>query len=113
MVSGINSTLAALFTFGKKLSTTAGNVANVNTDGYKKRVASINDNSEGQPQLEVRESNEPGALIQENGVMRETSNVDLAEELPQMIVAQRGYEANIKALETQDQVLKSTIDILA
>jgi flagellar hook protein FlgE len=45
--------------------------------------------------------------------MRETSNVDLAEELPQMIVSQRGYEANIKALETQEEVLKSTIDILA
>ena len=113
MVSGINSSLAALFTFGKKLSNTAGNVANVNTDGYKKRVATIKEDSAGQPELDLRTSDEPGALIQENGVVTETSNVDLAEELPQMIVTQRSYEANIKALETQAQVLKSTIDILA
>lgn len=113
MISGINSSLAALFTFGNKLSNTAGNIANVNTDGYKKRVAVIQDDSAGQPQLDVTTSNEPGALIQENGVMTETSNVDLAEELPQLIVSQRGYEANIKALEVQDEVLKSTIDILA
>jgi flagellar basal body rod protein FlgC len=30
-----------------------------------------------------------------------------------MMVAQRGYEANIKALSVQDDVLKSTLDILA
>ena len=113
MISGINSSLAALFTFGNKLSVTAGNVANVNTNGYKKRVATISNDSTEQPQLDVRTSNEPGALIQEDGLMRETSNVDLAEELPQMIVSQRGYEANIKAMETQDEVLKSTIDVLA
>ncbi len=113
MVSGINSSLAALFTFGKKLSNTAGNIANVNTDGYKKRVATIKGNSAEQPELDLRISDEPGALIQEEGVMRETSNVDLAEEIPQMILTQRNYEANIKALETQAEVLKSTIDILA
>jgi len=113
MVSGINSSLAALFTFGNKLANTAGNVANVNTDGYKKRVANIKDDSANQPQLDVSTSNEPGALIQVDGALRETSNVDLGEELPQLIVSQRGYEANIKALEAQDGMLKSTIDILA
>jgi len=113
MVSGINSTLAALFTFGNKLANTAGNIANANTDGYKKRVAIINDDSANQPQLDVSTSNEPGALIQVDGVLTQTSNVDLSEELPQLIVSQRGYEANIKALEAQDDVLKSTVDILA
>ena len=112
MVSGISSSLAALFTFGNKLSVTAGNIANVNTDSYKKRVATITDNSAGLPQVDVKVSDSPGALIQEDGVTKETSNVDLAEEFPQMIVAQRGYEANIKALDAQNQVLKYTLDIL-
>jgi flagellar basal-body rod protein FlgC len=113
MISGINSSLAALFTFGKMLSNTAGNVANVNTDGYKKTVGTIEEDGEGLPELDLSKSDSPGALVQEDGVTTETSNVDLLEELPQMMVAQRGYEANIKALSVQDDVLKSTLDILA
>jgi flagellar hook protein FlgE len=38
--------------------------------------------------------------------------VDLAEEFPQMMIAQRGYEANIKALKAQSDVLKSILDIV-
>ncbi len=112
MISGINSSLAALSTFGKALSNTAGNIANVNTNGYKETVATINDDSAGLPQVNLRTSNAPGALVQEGGVLTETSNVDLAQEMPQMMIIKNGYEANIKALEVQDQVLKSTMDIL-
>ena len=45
-------------------------------------------------------------------VENELSNVDLAEELPQTILAQRGYEANLKTIQTYDETLKSIIDIL-
>jgi len=113
MVSGVNASFAALFTFGNMLANTAGNVANVNTNGYKKTVATITEDAQGLPELSLTKSDSAGPLIQENGIMTEASNVDLAEELPQMIVAQRGYEANIKALKVQDDLLKSTIDILA
>ena len=40
------------------------------------------------------------------------SNVDLTEEIPQTITAQRGYEANLKLIETQDEMLGSVLDIL-
>jgi flagellar basal-body rod protein FlgC len=113
MISGINSSLAAFFTFGAQLSNTAGNVANVNTDGYKKTVGTIVEDSAGLPALALSTSDSPGALIQKDGVMTETSNVDLNEELPQMIVTRTGYEANIKALQVQDDLLKSTLNILA
>lgn len=112
MISGTSASIAALLTFGKKLSSTAGNVANVNTDGYKKRVSTIVEGGERLPELSVRESDSPGALVDEAGVMRETSNVDLGEELPQMIVSQRGYEANIKVLEAQEDLERVTLDIL-
>jgi flagellar hook protein FlgE len=56
--------------------------------------------------------NTSGALVEEYGVARETSNVDLAAELAQMMIAQRGYEANIQALKTQNEVLKSIMDIV-
>jgi flagellar basal body rod protein FlgG len=112
MIKGTSASLAALFTFGKKLSNTAGNVANVNTKGYKKTVATIIEDGKGLPEVSLRKSDSPGALIEEDGIMQETSNVDLLEELPQMVVTQRGYEANIKALKTQDDLLKATLDIL-
>ncbi len=112
MISGINASQAALSTFSKTLSNTAGNIANVNTDGYKETVATINDDSAGLPQVSLKTSDAPGALLQEGGVVRETSNVDLAQEIPQMIISRAGYEANIKALEAQNNVLKSTIDMM-
>ena len=40
------------------------------------------------------------------------SNVDLAEEIPQTMIAQRGYEANLATLRTRDEMLKSIIDII-
>lgn len=113
MVSGISASLAALFAFGKKLSNTAHNVANVNTDGYKKWVATITEDGQGLPEVTLLRSDSPGPLIVEEDGVREGSNVDLTEEMPQMMIAQRGYEANIKALKTQTDVLESIIDILA
>ena len=112
MISGINASQAALSTFSKTLSSTAGNIANVNTDGYKGTVATINDDNAGLPQVSLKTPDAPGALLQEGGVVRETSNVDLAQEMPQMMISQAGYEANIKALEAQNNVLKSTIDMI-
>ncbi len=41
MLGGINSALSALKAFSKKISSTANNIANINTTGFKKRVASF------------------------------------------------------------------------
>ena len=112
MISGINTSLAALFAFSNQLSNSAGNIANVNTDGYKETVATIKDDSAGLPQVHLKTSCAPGALLQEGGVVRESSNVDLAQEIPQMMISQASYDSNIKALETQNKVLKSTIDMM-
>lgn len=43
----------------------------------------------------------------------EASNVDLASEFANMIVAQQGYEANAKALTTMDQVSQATIQLVS
>jgi len=42
----------------------------------------------------------------------ETSNVDPAEETVQMIMAQRGYEANLKSLATQNEMQEAILDIM-
>jgi flagellar basal body rod protein FlgG len=112
MIPGIQSSLAALFTFGKKLSTHAQNVANSNTDGYKKRVTRVSEGREGLPEAQTTTSDTQGLIIQKEDRTREASNVDLAEEFPQMMIATRAYEANLKSIKTQDEILKSTLDML-
>ena len=112
MISGLSSSLAGLAAFGKKLSNAADNIANSNTSGYKKTTSVITEDAAGLPDVHLTRSAAPGALIQESdGTTTEQSNVDLAEELTQTIVAQRGYEANLKALKAQSDTLGSLLDV--
>jgi flagellar hook protein FlgE len=43
---------------------------------------------------------------------KETSNVDLSEEVPQMMVTQHAYQANMKVIQTQDEVLGNMLNIV-
>jgi flagellar hook protein FlgE len=49
-----------------------------------------------------------GTLI---GNALEQSNVDMAQEFTQMILAQRGYQANSKTITVSDQLLVDTINL--
>jgi flagellar hook protein FlgE len=49
-----------------------------------------------------------GSLI---GGAIEGSNVDMAQEFTQMILAQRGYQANSKSITTADQILMDTLNL--
>ncbi|WP_249979037.1 flagellar hook protein FlgE [Vreelandella olivaria] len=55
----------------------------------------------------------PGAglrgLIQPSAI--ETSNVDMASELVDMIIAQRAYQANSQSISTQDELLQTIINL--
>lgn len=53
---------------------------------------------------------EDGLGTIESGFL-EMSNVDLATELGNLIVTQRGYEANAKVFTTSDEVLRETIEL--
>ena len=112
MISGISSSLSSLFAFSRVLANTANNVANVNTDGYKGSTATIVEDRNGLPDVGIEKSDMPGSMIQDgSGSLRELSNVDLAAEFPRMMISQRGYEANIKALRIQNETIGSLLDI--
>jgi flagellar basal-body rod protein FlgG len=49
-----------------------------------------------------------GSLLQS---YLETSNVNVAEEMVNMILAQRAYEVNSKAIQTSDQMMELTNNI--
>jgi len=50
----------------------------------------------------------PGGIVA--GAL-EGSNVDLAEEFTDMIVAQRGYQASARIVTTSDELLQETVSL--
>ena len=113
MISGIGASLAGLAVFGKKLSNAANNIANSGSVGFKKTEAVIREDETGLPELDLERTETPGPLFQEqDGTLLELSNVDLAEELTETLTAQRGYEANLKALKAQSEMLGKVLDII-
>ena len=116
MILPLNSSISALQAHVKKLGVTAHNIANVNSEGYKKYRATMEEDPLGGVQVDISRVDSPGHpyKVVENGqsVVKETSNVDLAEEIPNLMIAQRGYEANLKTIQTQEKVLGSLLDIV-
>jgi flagellar hook protein FlgE len=116
MISALNSTVSALRAFVTKLGVTADNIANANTDGFKKNRAILQEVSTGGVRVEIRKDDSPGFRYEafENGetVEKETSNVDLTEEIPNLMVTKRAYQANLKTIETQDEMLGSLLDTI-
>ncbi|NLW34401.1 flagellar basal body rod C-terminal domain-containing protein [Syntrophorhabdus aromaticivorans] len=114
MISPISTSLAGLRVFTGKLQNTANNIANSGTDSYKAKQAAIVEDPAGLPSLNITLDNTPGAVIQESdGLIRETSNVDLSREIPSMMIAKRCYEANLKTFKAQRDILESLLDITA
>ncbi len=114
MIDGVFASIAGTRAFGKKLGNAAGNIANCNTDGYKRTEAVITEDQAGLPEVTLSAVDRPGVIYADtDGTRRETSNVDLSEEMTQMLIARRAYEANIVALKAQDETVKSVLDIFA
>lgn len=116
MISGIHSGLSALSAIQIKTQVTANNVANVNTDGFKKtRATLVEADQQGGITTNIQQMATPGPMVYEpteNGdTLVEKSNVELTEELPKMLIDRRSYQANIKSIQVQDEMLGSLLDI--
>ncbi|OAZ98490.1 flagellar hook protein FlgE [Halomonas sp. G11] len=74
-----------------------------NGDNLWTATASSGQELVGAPGTGQRGLIEPGAV--------ETSNVDMAAELVDMIVAQRAYQANSQTISTQDELLQTIINL--
>ena len=98
------------------MGVTANNIVNANTDGFKKSRASLKEGANGDVIVEINRVNTPGHRYQElegdQLVEKENSNVKIEEEVPKMMVTQRTYEANLKVLQTQDNMSETFLDIM-
>lgn len=112
MISGLSSSVSGLWVFVRKLENAARNIANSNTDQYKSRKATIVEDAAGLPIVNVIVDETPGVSVQDtDGTPRDTSNVDLSREIPELLISKRGYEANLKTLKIQDEALDTLLDI--
>jgi flagellar hook protein FlgE len=62
----------------------------------------------GLPQIGTAGSGGRGTLL---GGNIEMSNVDLAQEFTNLIIAQRGFQANSRVITTSDQMLQDLVDL--
>ena len=107
-ISGLNANATAMTVVGH-------NIANVNTDGFKKNRATFQTGQNGGVRVEIRRDESLGFRydVTENGetVEKETSNVDLTEQLVKLIEAQRNFQANAQVIQTADTITQTIINI--
>ncbi len=115
MISGIYSAVSALFSFGKKVESNANNIANANTDGFKKTRVTLQETLPQGVEPKVEKVNTPGPVVVKqtaDGMQPvELSNVSLATELPKMQINQRLFEANLKSLKALQDIEDAVIDL--
>ena len=109
MISALSSAVSAIKAFDKKMAVVSNNVANAQTDGYKKSRADLKEGNAGDVKVDISVVDSPGPIIavEENNstVQKEMSNVDLVKEFSDLIRAQRGFQASSRIITVADQVL--------
>ncbi len=115
MISGVNAALSGLLAIQKKVDSTANNIANADSDGYKKTRVTLTTAEPQGVQANIQQINTPGPQVLEQTskgeVLVEKSNVELTEELPSLMLSRRFFQANLKTIQTQDEMLGSLLDI--
>lgn len=116
MITGISSALSGLFGFQKKHDSSANNIANINTDGYKKTRVTLEEGIPNGVIVNIQKVETPGPMVYERtnegqGLV-EKSNVDLTEEITDMMISKHYYEANLKTIQTEDEILGHVLDII-
>ena len=116
MIPGIKNNISALGALGKQLGVTANNIANADSEGFKKCMGVIKEGQNQSVEIEISEVESPGHFVSEmidgEVVKKELSNVDLTEEIPKTIPTRRNFEANLKVIQTRDEMLGSVLDII-
>ena len=116
MIGPLVSGLSAISAFAVRMNVTANNIANVHTDAFKRSRTLMKEGSHGgvAPIVDQDETPGPRKQIMKDGVTREVeaSNVDLATELTSTITTRSAYKANLKTIQTADEMLGNLLDTI-
>jgi flagellar basal body rod protein FlgG len=87
----------------------SSNVANMNTPDYKAIRTTITPSIDGAVDVSTSRSDEPAPLNSDGGM---ESNVDLAKEFTDMILAKTGFESVLNTIKTRDDMLDDLMNTL-
>lgn len=115
MISAYNSALTALQAFGTKIQSNSNNIANANTDGFKKTRVILAEVLPQGVRADVERVSMPGAeVFQETSKgpeLVELSNVELGSELPDLAMNSHFYKANLKTVETVNEMTGTLLNL--
>ncbi len=115
MLPAIQSGLSGARAFERKVNVAAGNVANASTREYKKARAVLQEGPAGGVSASLERVATPGPQVldgdRQAAALVELSNVELAEEVVGMMEGQRGFELNLKTIQTADEMLGALLDL--
>jgi flagellar hook protein FlgE len=106
-----DGTIEGVYTNGEKQPlgqvalVTFNNPQGLEKAGASEYTATVNS---GQPQVGVANTGSRGSLV--SGAL-EGSNVDLSQEFSNLIIAERGFEANSKVITTSDDILQALVQM--
>ena len=114
-INGMASALSGLKASSIRMDVSAHNVANSNTDSFKKEIITQQSDN-GIVQTTITKDNTPGPKVQGHTPQGapetiELSNVDISQEVGDQIIAHNNYAANVKTIQTQDELLGTIIDL--
>lgn len=115
MVDAICPALSALKALGKKLEVTANNIANMNTNGFKKSRVMFEEASPTGVTVSIIRINTPGSSLpgeERTDETKESSNVAIEEEAVDLVTTKHAYAANLKTIKTEEEILGTFLDIL-
>lgn len=113
-MSAINTSLSAIYASAELLNISAHNIANINTDGYEKVTATLNEGVNGGVVVTIGENEQIGPAYQVQTTSEPVpSNTDYIEEVATQIMAEHLLKVNIEMIKTLDEMEESIIDILA
>jgi len=94
--------VSALDAYGEVLGTSANNVANVGTVGFRPKSVTLH---------EVTAGNQPAGVAVATTTTSPDDGVNLSGEFVKMIAAQKAYQANTKTIEVAHENLDTILGI--
>ena len=115
MFSAFATALSGVQAGGRVLGVSAHNIANFQTEDFKRTQATLQESPAGGVIVNLTQDQRPGPQFttgEDPFTLREGSNVELEEELVNTLKASNLIEANLATIRTQDKVLGSLLDII-
>jgi len=112
-----SSALSALQAFSTRVNSNANNIANANTDGFKRTRVNLESTEPGGVKAVAEKMDSPGATLFQEGPSGqeevELSNVELSREIPEMNLNSTLNKANLKTLQVTDEMTGSLLNLKA